>query len=228
MIATGCAGTVGPRSIPTSLPAFGDTTVPDVLGLPMEEGVDEIGYANLVARIAYDPNASPPGLVVSVVPASGERVPLTSIVDLVIAGDRGKPYVETGVDAGFSPMGELVHLYPEIFVGFDVLEDPPTFVFNPGVNKDDWKDELEWAARGRPYRTKSCPVSQLELRQVQAGVSLDKWWTNRNISFGIFIAPANCRVWLSTDPLTATERATLREAYGDLVWIDESGGFVPD
>jgi hypothetical protein len=83
-------------------------------------------------------------------------VPLTSIVDLVIGGDRGQPHVEKGVDAGLSPMGELVGLYPEIFVGLDVLEDPPVFVVNPGIDQNEWTDELEWAARGRPGLTPAC------------------------------------------------------------------------
>ncbi len=88
-------------------------------------------------------------------------------------------------------------------------------------------DELEWAARGRPYRTKACPVSLLELRQVQVGLSLRKWWTDRDFGFGLSLAQARCQVWLMTDPLTSSERRTLREAYGDLVWIDESGGVEP-
>lgn len=210
-----------------SLPTFEEVAVPDVVGLPMEEAAAEIGYANLVARIAYDPEAAPRGVVVSEVPAPGESVPLTSVIDLVIAGERGRPEVETGVDAGLSPMGALVGLYPEVFLGLDVLEDPPIFVFNPGVDEDEWNDELEWAARGRPYRTKTCPVSLLVLRQVQAGLSLRTWWTNRHFGFGISIAPARCQVWLETDPLTPSERGALRDAYGDLVWIDERGGVEP-
>lgn len=194
----------------------------------MDEGVNEIGYANLVARIAYDPKALPPGIVVKVVPASGERVLLTSIVDVVIGGDRGKPYVETGVDAGFSPMGELASLYPEIFVGLDVIEEgPPTFVFNPGVDQNAWKDELEWAARGREYRTKTCPVSGLVLDQVKAGIGLGDWWNDRDLGFALGTAPAKCQVWLTTDPLTSSERRTLTDAYGDLVLIDESGAPQP-
>jgi hypothetical protein len=174
-----------------------------------------------------DPKASPAGVVIRIVPAAGETVPLTSIVDLVVVGDRGEPHVETGIDAGLSPMGELVGLYPEAFLGLDVLEDVPVFVFNPGIDENECKDELEWAARGRAYRTKSCPVSLLELRQVQAGLSLRSRWTDRDFGLGILLAPARCQVWLMTYPLTPAERGALREAYGDLVWIDERGGAEP-
>jgi hypothetical protein len=227
LLSMGCARTLGPRSIPTSLPTFGDVAVPQIVGMPMEAALEEVGVANLVPRIEYDPKASPAGVVIRIAPAAGETVPLTSIVDLVVAGDRGEPHVETGIDAGLSPMGELVGLYPEVFLGLDVLDDVPVFVFNPGIDENEWMDELEWAARGRAYRTKSCSVSLLELRQVQAGLSLRSWWTDRDFGFGILLAPARCQVWLMTYPLTPAERSALREAYGDLVWIDERGGAEP-
>lgn len=221
VLLAGCAGSSPPRNIPKSLPVFGEVAVPSVVGMLKEEAEDELAGADLVARIKYDPSGSPSGTVMRAVPSPGESVLRTSIVDLLIAGDRGKPEVEVGVDAGLSPMGELVGLYPEVFVGLDVLAEPPVFVFNPGVDENAWKDELEWAARGREYRTKTCPVSLLELRQVQAGLGLHNWWTKRDLSYGIGVAPGRCRVWLLTDPLTSSERHSIEEAYGDLVWVDE-------
>jgi PASTA domain-containing protein len=190
-----------------------------------DEAEDELAGADLVARIEYDPSAaSPSGTVIRATPAPGNSVPRTSIVDLVIAGDRGKPEVEIGIDAGLSPMGELVDLYPEAFVGLDVLAEPPVFVFNPGVDETSWKDELEWAARGRKYRTMSCPVSLLELRRVQAGLGLHNWWTDRDFGYGLYVNAGTCQVRLMTDPLIPSESHALKDAYGDLVWIDESGG----
>lgn len=65
------------------------------------------------AGACHDKSATPSGVVISTEPAPGDLVPVTSIVTLVVAGERQLPEEVTGPDAGFSLMGDLAtHLLP--------------------------------------------------------------------------------------------------------------------
>jgi hypothetical protein len=222
----------GSSSVSTS-PAH--AVVPEIVGMFEPGAVKALAAAGLAANVQYDPLAPQTGRVLESEPPGGASVAPGSSVKLRIALEPGwdVPSVdeEERWNAQTGSLPDLVEANPQAFVGLarnHQDEGVPVVVLNPGVDPDAWRERLDAAAEGHPYRTDVCPRSHQELGRITAEIASRAWSPNaRSISFAVGIHPATCTVRIQSDQLTTDDIRALGERFGTAVSVDTSEGSHP-
>jgi hypothetical protein len=208
----------------------GPATVPETVGMFEPGAVKALAAAGLMANVQYDPLAPRTGRVLETQPRAGVEVAAGSAVRLRLALEPRLAIPGPGEEQQ-GHLGGVVEANQQAFVGLyrdHQDEGVPVVVLNPGVDADAWRERLDAAAEGHPYRTDVCSRSYEELDRIQTEIGLRAWSPNaRSISFGVWIHPATCTVRVESDQLTADDIRALGERFGTAVSVDTSEGSHP-
>ena len=203
-------------------------SVPVLVGLTEREAVKALGASGLVANVRFDKDAPRTGKVLRSDPGAGSELRPESVVGLTIALPPRLPPPAPGQEQDPQPFNSMVEDNPDAFVGLYLDEEGvPHAVFGPGVDPAAWRERLDAAAEGLPYRTETCSRSRASLRALQDEIAAKDWTQDKSLAFGVFVHPSTCTVRVESDLLTDADIRTLVDRYGTRISIDTTEGSHP-
>ena len=213
------AQAVQSNASPSTTSPIAELSMPSLDGEPTPEAVRIMQSLDVTPVIRYE-RGPQPGVVLATRPLAGEA--LRSFAVLVVVSDVTSGGPDTN---GFVDVGRIVEANHSAFVGV-YLDARGTLrvVFDPEARLEDWADELEIAAQGRPLQYDRCPVPYSALNEVLIAVGRRDWASDAaSVALEAEIDPATCSVRLTTQELRPSDLIQLSNLYGGLLVIDESG-----
>jgi hypothetical protein len=198
--------------------------VPDVIGMLEGDAFKVLMTAGLEPSVQYVIEADAPvGRVLETIPAAGAESE-DGEVTFVVA--RSRPESNPPTESDLAPLARITEPRPEVFVGvFRDAAGDLHVVFNPGIDVEDWRAELESAVpAGKTLYLDRCSVTRGDLLGILDVLEQRSWSAHASeVAFAAGIDPASCSVVITSQDLTAADRERLVEMFGPQVTFDMSG-----